>query len=203
MSIKKIVGWGMVLILSFCFTAAAQESPQGKESPGEQQPFVERQIRPGDTLKISIWKYSDLNANLVVGPDGYVSYLYLGNILVAGKTVEQLRQIIAEKLDQKYVANPKVDIQLETQLPTIFVVGEVVKPGSYPYQPGLDPLKAVALAGGFTDFASFRAVVIRQDPSGKDIQIKADLKKLMSAAADREKYLLQPGDMVVVKRSWF
>jgi len=202
MNVKKIFNLGIILTLSFCLRAAVAEAPAEKAS-ATPEAFVARQIRPGDTLKISIWKYSDLNANLVVGPDGYISYLYLGDILVAGKTVEELRQIIAEKLDQKYVANPRVDIQLETQLPTIFVVGEVVKPGSYPYQSGLDPIKAVALAGGFTDFASFNALVIRRGPTGKDVQIQTDLKKLMKATADREEYLLQPGDMVVVKRSWF
>ena len=165
--------------------------------------FATRKIVAGDTLKISVWKYSDLNANVTVGPDGYISYSFVGDILAAGKTVEDVRRIITQKLDQQYVASPKVDIQMEAQLPTVFVVGEVVKPGSYAYQPGLDPLKAVALAGGLTDFASFTTLIIRRGVEGKDVQIKADIKKLMKANAEREKYLLQPGDMVVVKRSWF
>lgn len=203
MSVKKSLILAVVLAMGFCASVMAEEKPEASEKSESPAVFASRQIRPGDTLKISIWKYSDLNANLVVGPDGRISYMYLGDILVAGKTVEELRQIITEKLDQKYVANPRVDIQIETQLPMIFVVGEVVKPGSYPYQPGLDPVKAVALAGGFTDFASFKATIIRSDANGKDTQLVADLKKLMKAAPDREQYLLQPGDMVVVKKSWF
>jgi len=203
MSEKRIAIWTLILTLGLSLPAVAEEKSIAPEKQDAPVTFVSRQIKPGDTLKISVWKYSDLNANLVVGPDGHISYMYLGDILVAGKTVEDLRQIITEKLDQKYVANPRVDIQIETQLPMVFVVGEVVKPGSYPYQPGLDPLKAVALAGGLTDFASFKATIIRTDEVGKDVQIKADLKKLMKASPDREQYLLQPGDMVVVKRSWF
>jgi len=203
MSAKKILMAGMILGLCFCLEGAAEEPSPQKESPGKSEVFASRQIRPGDTLKISIWKYSDLNASLVVGADGRISYLYLGDMLVAGKTVEELRQIITEKLDQKYVANPRVDIQIEGQLPMIFVVGEVLRPGSYSFQPGLDPIKAIALAGGFTDFASRKALIIRNDASGKETQIAANLNDLMKASQDREKYQLQPGDMVVVKRGWF
>jgi polysaccharide export outer membrane protein len=203
MSRKKIFWLFMILAVSQSLLASAKEPLPGKEVPaGGAATFASRLIKPGDTLKITVWKYSDLNANIIVGPDGYISYSFVGDILVAGKTAEDLRQIITQKLDQQYVANPKVDIQMEAQLSMIFVVGEVIKPGSYAYQPGLDPLKAVALAGGFTDFASFKALIIRRDASGKDLQIKADLKRLMKANPDRDQYLLQPGDMVVIKRSW-
>ena len=180
-----------------------------KPLPGKADPakvpttFASRKIQPGDALKITVWKYSDLNADVVVGQDGYISYSFVGDILAGGKTVEDVRQIITQKLDQQYVANPKVDIQMGAQTPMIFVVGEVIKPGSYAFQPGLDPLKAVALAGGLTDFASFKAVIVRKDAGGKDMQIKINIKKLMKADPDREQYQLQPGDMVVIKRSWF
>ena len=182
---------------------AAEPSPKGGAPEKSGAIFSTRQIKPGDTLKITVWKYSDLNADVVVGQDGYISYSFVGDILAGGKTVEDVRQIITQKLDQQYVANPKVDIQMGAQTPMIFVVGEVIKPGSYAFQPGLDPLKAVALAGGLTDFASFKAVIVRKDAGGKDMQIKINIKKLMKADPDREQYQLQPGDMVVIKRSWF
>jgi len=160
-------------------------------------------IKPGDTLRINVWKYSDLSMTLTVGTDGHISYSHLGSLLVAGKTVEDVRREITAKLDEQYIANPQVDVQLESLPLTIFVVGEVVKPGSYSYQSGLDPLKIVAMAGGFTDFASRSALIVRKDSEGKEIQIKANLRKLMKANSARDKYQLLPGDMVVVKRSWF
>lgn len=202
---KKKIFWVMLVLLASQGHLAFAEGPFSEPASSGEAPatFASRQIKPGDTLKISVWKYSDLNATIIVGPDGYISYSFVGDILAAGKTVEDIRKIISQKLDQQYVASPKVDIQIEALAPTIFVVGEVVKPGTYAFQPGLDPLKAVALAGGLTDFASFKALIIRRDSSGKDIQIKADIKKLMKAEPNREQYLLQPGDMVVIKRSWF
>lgn len=201
---KRIVWLTWVLAMILSVPAFAEEPPQKpdgtKELPAN---FIMRQIRPGDTLKVTVWKYSDLNATLIVGPEGYISYSFLGEIPVAGKTVEDVRKLITDKLDQQYIANPKVDIQMETQNLTIFVAGEVMRPGSYAFQPGLDPAKAVALAGGFTDFASRKALIIRRDVNGRDVEIKADLKKLMKGTQDREQYQLQPGDMVVIKRSWF
>ncbi len=195
MNLKKI---GM-LFLGIVFLSASFVFADG----GTKEDAVSRVIRPGDILKINVWKYSDLNATLTVTPEGYISYMYLGDISVAGKTVEDLRKLVTEKLDKNYVVNPQVDIQVETKSTLVFVVGEVVRPGSYPFQPGLDPIKAVALAGGLSDFASFKASIVRTDLNGKDIQIDADLKSLMKANSDRGEYLLQPGDMVVVKRSWF
>ena len=204
MNMKKIFWLAAILVASQGLLAFAEE-PLPEKAVSKEAPaaFASRQIKPGDTLKISVWKYSDLNADIIVGTDGYISYSFVGDILVAGKTVEDIRRIITQKLDQQYVASPKVDIQIEALAPTIFVVGEVIKPGSYAYQPGRDPLKAVALAGGLTDFASFTALIVRSDPAGKDLQIKVDMKKLMKAAPDREQYLLQPGDMVIIKKSWF
>jgi len=180
--------------------AAKQPAPQTQQA----QAGGARLIRPGDVLKISVWKYSDMNASLAVGPEGYVSYSFVGDIPVVGKTTEDVRRVITDKLNQQYIANPQVDVQLEAQQLVVFVVGEVVKPGSYPYQAGLDPLKAIALAGGFTDFASRKASIIRKDPAtGKDLEIKVNLRKLMKADQSRDAYMIQPGDMVVVKRSWF
>ena len=196
-----------LLLLSLTFfggtLSAAETAAPSKEASAPAEPWAIRLIKPGDTLKVNVWKYSDMNATLVVGTDGYISYSYLGYINVVGKTVEDVRRMITEKLDKQYIANPQVDVQLEPLPPVIFVVGEVIRPGSYGYQTGLDPLKAVSMAGGFTDFASMKALIIRKDANGKEVQIKTNLKQLMKANENRDQYLLQPGDMVVVKKSWF
>ena len=199
MSAKKIFWFVMILAVSQSLVACAEETSPGKEPSAASAP---RTIKPGETIKITVWKYPDLNSTVIVDPRGHINSAFVGDVLAAGKTVEEVRQIIAQKIDKQYVANPQVDVTIKTPLPTIFVVGEVLKPGSYAYQAGLDPLKAVALAGGLSDFASFKALILRKDASGKDVQIAADIKQLMKANADREQYQLQPGDTVVVKKGW-
>lgn len=200
-----IVGLGLCFVF---FTAAYAETgaePQEAVQEAVKQPIgtAAKKIKPGDTLKISVWKYSDMDSSLLVGNDGTINYSYIGEIPVAGRTAEEVRLFVTKKLDQDYIANPQVDVKIDTKALTIFVVGEVLKPGSYLFEPGLDPLKAIALAGGFTDFASTRALIVRKNDEGNEIQIKVNTKKLMKANSDRGKYELEPGDMVVVKRSWF
>jgi len=178
-----------------CF-AEAQKTDSGEFIPS-------RKIQPGDTIKINVWKYSDLNATVVVSAAGTMSYSYIGEVQVAGKAPEELRDLITRQLDQNYIANPRVDVTIESELPTVYVVGEVVRPGSYKYEINLDPLKAVALAGGLSNFASRTALIIRRDPNGIETQVKVKLNDLMEANEERAKYQLLPGDMVVVKRGWF
>ena len=192
------------LCLVFFATVYAETGVDPQGLAHHQQGITEpRRIKPGDTLKISVWKYSDMDASLVVGSDGNINYSYVGEIPVAGRTAEEVRLYITKKLDQDYIANPRVDVKIDTKALTFFIVGEVVKPGSYPFEPGLDPLKAIAIAGGATDFSSPRALIIRKDEEGKEVQIKVNTKSLMKANSDRDKYELEPGDMVVIKRSWF
>lgn len=196
-----IVGIGLCLAFVAAVHAETGTGPQG-EANKQEVGTLAKKIKPGDTLKISVWKYSDMDASLLVGNDGSINYSYIGEIPVVGKTAEEVRGFIIKKLDQEYIANPQVDVRIDTKALTIFVVGEVTKPGSYLFEPGLDPLKAVALAGGLTDFASTKALIIRKNEAGDETQIKVDIKKLMKANPDRGQYELEPGDMVVVKRSW-
>lgn len=196
-----------ILSIGFCLvfaTGVYAETGTGPQEAVNSQEIgtVAKKIKPGDTLKISVWKYSDMDASLLVGNDGSINYSYIGEIPVVGKTAEEVRLFIIKKLDQDYIANPQVDVRIDTKTLTIFVVGEVAKPGSYPFEPGLDPLKAIALAGGMTDFASSKALIIRKNEAGGETQIKVNVKKLMKANPDRNQYELEPGDMVVLKRSW-
>ncbi|MGI6241183.1 MAG: polysaccharide biosynthesis/export family protein [Candidatus Omnitrophota bacterium] len=196
-----------IILTVICFLVTSGGCPLAcfAEAPNidSERLIPSRKIQPGDTIKINVWKYSDLNATIVVSSAGTMSYSYIGEVQVAGKTPEELRDLITRQLDQNYIANPRVDVTIESELPTIYVVGEVVRPGSYKYEINLDPLKAVALAGGLSNFASRTALIIRRDPNGIETQIKVKLNELMKANEERAKYQLLPGDMVVVKRGWF
>lgn len=201
MNKKNVVMAGVffALFLSLLGSAEAKKT----ESLDRREVDVGYLIKPTDTLNISVWNQSNLDATVMVDSRGYVNYAFMGDIKVVGKTVGEVQQIITEGLNKDYIANPKVDVSLERRLPTFFVIGEVAKPGSYNFEPNLDPLRAVALAGGFTDFASWKVVILRKDETGKEIQLSVNTKKLLQASADREKYKILPGDTIVVKRSWF
>lgn len=198
---KNVLMLGVFLTLFLSLLGLAEAKKTG--SFDRRETDVGYLIKPTDTLNISVWNQSNLDATVMVDSKGYVNYAFMGDIKVAGMTVNDVQKIITEGLNKDYIANPKVDVSLERRLPTFFVIGEVAKPGSYNFEPNLDPLRAVALAGGFTDYASWKVVILRKDESGKEIEISVNAKKLLQANADREKYKIFPGDTVVVKRSWF
>jgi len=194
-----VIGAFFVLYLSFGGSVEAKRTDVAERREVD----TEYLIKPTDTLNISVWNQSNLDATVMVDSKGYINYAFMGEIKVAGKTVGEVQRKITEVLNKDYIANPKVDVSLERRLPTFFVIGEVIRPGSFSYDPNLDPLRAVALAGGFTNFASWNVTILRKDESGKEIQLNVNTKKLMKANADREKYKILPGDTVVVERSWF
>lgn len=202
MNKKNVFMAGVFFTLFLTFLGVA-EAKKGNPSLERRETDVAYLIKPTDTLNISVWNQSNLDATVMVDSKGYVNYAFMGDIKVAGMTVGEVQQIITEGLNKDYIANPKVDVSLERRLPTFFVIGEVLKPGSYNFEPNLDPLRAVALAGGFTDYASWKVVILRRDESGKEIELRVNAKKLLKASEDREKYRILPGDTLVVKRSWF
>lgn len=203
MNKRSIALAGVFFIAGLFFLEALEARSPFSAEKREIVADAEYLIKPTDTLNISVWNQSNLDATVMVDSRGYINYIFMGNIQVAGKTVREVQKIITEGLNKEYVANPKVDVSLEQRLPTFFVIGEVLKPGSYNYEPNLDPLKAIALAGGFTDYASWRVTIIRKDETGKEIELNVNTRKHLKASEDREKYRILPGDTVVVKRSWF
>ena len=201
MNKKNALMMGVFFALSLSLLGSAEAKKTSSLEKTETN--VEYLIKPTDTLHISVWNQSNLDATVMVDSRGYVNYAFMGDIKVAGKTVDEVEKIITEGLNKDYIANPKVDVSLEHRLPTFFVIGEVIRPGSYNFEPNLDPLRAVALAGGFTDFASWKVTILRMDESGNEIHLSVNTKKLLKPSADRGKYRILPGDTIVVNRSWF
>ena len=118
-------------------------------------------------------------------PDGKISLPLLNDVQAAGLTPMQLRDVIAKKLVE-YMPNPEVS-----------VLGEVKKPGRFDFKSKATVLDAIALAGGFNDFAArSRIVILRQDGPGTK-RIPVNYNKIISSSSEDDFYL-QPGDVVVV-----
>ena len=108
----------------------------------------------GDKLRIITFSVPDLTGEFIVDDQGNIALPLVGVVPADGLTPEQLGQKIRDELKNKnLIANPSVSVQVVAYRP-VFVLGEVNKPGMYPYQPGMTMLTAVAIAGGFT----YRAV---------------------------------------------
>ncbi|MEZ9229577.1 polysaccharide biosynthesis/export family protein [Vibrio amylolyticus] len=148
-------------------------------------------IGAGDKIQISVYGEDDLSIDeLYVNNSGKFEYPYLGQLTALNKTPEQLKLEIINGLKGDYLISPKVRVSV-VGFRSIYVNGEVKKPGGYEYQPGLTVDKAIALAGGFTDRASREKVYIAQSGSD-DLKTKVKLSNRV-----------MPGDIIVIDQSFF
>ena len=148
-------------------------------------------LGPGDLLQIQVYGEQDLTVKVRIEEDGYLSYPFLGEIRVAGVSVDRLQRTIDSGLRGDYLVNPDVRVYLLEYRP-VYVNGQVRKPGGYAYVPGLTVQKAIALAGGFTDLASQRGLFVIREGAPDQARRSADLNAR-----------LRPGDTLIVEERFF
>jgi polysaccharide export outer membrane protein len=153
-------------------------------------------IGPEDVLDISVWKNQELSRTVPVRPDGKVSLPLVNDIQAAGLTPSRLRQELTRRLSE-YVPSPEVAVIVrEVHSAKVSVVGAVKNPGRYEMRSPATVLELIALAQGFTDFASRdRIVVLRQ--SATPARITFNYRKIADGT-EQDNFLVQPGDIIVV-----
>lgn len=148
-------------------------------------------LGPGDQILINVFGEEDLSMDFRLNDTGTLNYPFLGELQVAGLTVAELEQLIADGLRGRYLVNPDVRVSIKEYRP-FYVHGEVEKPGGIPYQPGLTLEKAIALAGGFTERASKRKITVIRASDTQGIARPIELQDSV-----------QPGDVITVGQSFF
>lgn len=125
------------------------------------------QLATGDRVRIEVFGEEDLKRDVTLTDNGKISYPFLGELVLEGLTLRELENLIKTGLQGAYLINPDVNVSVLEYRP-FFINGEIKKSGSYPYQPGLTLRKAIALAGGFTEYASQENIlVIHENDSSK------------------------------------
>jgi len=158
---------------------------------------IEEPYRIGreDVLDIAVWRDPDLSRTLPVRPDGFISMNMAGEIKAEGKTPIELSEEISAKL-KPYIQQPKVTVMVrEVNSSRVFVTGEVAKPGAYPLRGKLSLVQAIALAGGFSDFASKDSILVIRQGAG---EIPVRYSEMVEKKDGRRDLYLKPGDTVVV-----
>jgi polysaccharide biosynthesis/export protein len=155
-------------------------------------------IGPNDLLNIHVWKEPELTHDLSVTPDGKISFPLIGEIVAQGRTVTELKEIISEKL-QDFVTAPEVTVIVkESRSRTVYIIGQVTKPGPYPLAPDMTVVQALSAAGGFAQWADNKNIVIIRREGGKETQIKFNYRDFIGGRNLAQNILLQPGDTIVV-----
>jgi polysaccharide biosynthesis/export protein VpsN len=145
----------------------------------------------GDVVSIHVFDEQDLSFSRVAITDtGTIVFPFLGEIAAAGRTTAQVQQAIVNGLKPDYLIDPKVSVSIIEYRP-FFLTGQVERPGSIPYQPGLTLRQAVTIAGGFTERASTsRITVVSEGASNSPVRIDMN-------------YLIKPGDTITVAEGFF
>jgi len=149
-------------------------------------------LNSGDSIRIYVYGEPDLTfERLLIGQNGRISYPFLGELKVIGKTSAQLQQSLINGLQPDYLIDPRISVSIVKYRP-FFVNGEVRNPGGVDFQPGLTLRKAISLAGGFTERANKKQVLLIADTDQELKEQKVGLD-----------YRVQPGDIFTVQDTFF
>jgi polysaccharide export outer membrane protein len=151
-----------------------------------------------DVLAINVWKEPDISRSIPVRSDGKISLPLVGEVQAAGLTPLNLEKDIAGKL-KNYISEPEVTVMVQQVNSQKFnILGQVVRPGSYVIANSPTVLDAVALAGGFRDFAKQKSIYVLRQGGGGDSRIPFNYKDVSQGKNMSQNIRLQPGDTVIV-----
>ncbi|MEH6447375.1 MAG: polysaccharide biosynthesis/export family protein [Oleispira sp.] len=174
----------LLLLSVLSFTASANEAG-----------LTGYRLGAGDLISINVYDEPDLSLEVRIGLSGQISYPLLGDVVVSGLTPKLLEEKLTGGLKGPYLVAPSVNVSILEYRP-FYVIGEVKKPGSYPFHPGLTVDRAISISGGFTERASKSSIYVIHDSDDK-------------SAAREEKQsvelydVIQPGDVVTIEQSFF
>jgi polysaccharide export outer membrane protein len=155
-------------------------------------------LTAGDKLRIEVYKDTQLSQSLQVRPDGKITLPLVGDVAASGRTSVELRDAISASL-KEYIANPVVTVIVTEASPqVVYVTGEVNKPGALTLIGQMSILQALAMAGGFTDFADKKNILIKRKSARGMETLKFNYKDALDDDK-KEPLQLRAGDTVVVK----
>jgi polysaccharide export outer membrane protein len=155
-------------------------------------------IGANDVLSIYVWKEPDLTRDVTVMPDGRITFPLIGEVTAQGQTVNQLKATISEKLE-KFVTAPEVTVIVsESRSRTVYTIGKVTRPGPYALAPKMTVLQALSTAGGFTEWADTKNILIVRREGNKEVQLQFNYKEFTDGKNLQQNILLKPNDTIVV-----
>ena len=156
------------------------------------------QLGSGDVIEISVWKDPELSRNLVVPPDGIISFPLIGSIDVTHLTVSELKKVVTQKLSE-FIPDATVTIMLlEINSLKAYVIGKVNNPGEFPINLETNVMQVLSMAGGLNPFASKGNINIIRHRDNRIIKIPFDYGQVEKGKNLEQNILLLSGDVVVV-----
>ncbi|MGA2183674.1 MAG: polysaccharide biosynthesis/export family protein [Bryobacteraceae bacterium] len=176
--------------------AAAQNTGFADRNP-------QYKLQTEDKVEVQYRYTPEYNATAALQPDGYVSLPFVGQVKLAGLTLDQASKAIAARAADR-LADPEVTVLLREYVKPYFVVaGEVAHPGRFELHGQVSLIEALALSGGFKDSSKRTQVILMRKRDQETAEVRLlDVRKLMSAPNINEDLTIHTGDMIVVPRNW-
>ncbi len=157
-------------------------------------------LGPGDRIEVRVFQEKELSGEFQVGADGTIDYPLLGTLKVEGATPSRVAEMVREGLAAGYLRNPFVTVTVkELVSKRVYVLGQVAKPGTFPYEEGMSIIHVITLAGGFTKSARPNAVVVTRVEGGEETRTVVPVNEISEGRA--RNFFLRPGDIVFVPES--
>jgi polysaccharide biosynthesis/export protein len=191
-------GEGVRALFLLALAAACAGCMTSSGNPGQPSQQAEYRISPPDTLTVTVRPEPEIVREVVVRPDGRISFDLIGDVDVRGRTLAEVRTEITRRL-KEFIVQPDVTVALKkSESRTFYIFGEVMRPGAYPLVGDVTVVYALGMAGGSTKFAAENdASLVRPSPEGR-LTYPVYYKSITREGNGQTNYMLQPGDVVYV-----
>lgn len=162
-------------------------------------------ISAADLVSVTVYQDQDMSRKVRVNANGAISLPLVGAVTIGGMSLHEAQAVIEEKLG-KYLVSPQVSLFIEEYgNKTVFVMGEVQKPGSYPIptESRLTVLEAISTAGGFTPIAAQDRTRVLRNVNGQSVTFTIEVKAITQQGQKEKDMVLEPNDVVFVPQSFF
>jgi polysaccharide biosynthesis/export protein len=175
---------------------ASAKASDGSKAAHSDSSYV---IGANDVLAINVWKEPDISRSVPVRSDGKISLPLVGELQAGGQTPRQLEEEITKHL-QSYISEPEVTVIVtDSKSQRVNIMGMVSRPGAYLLTSATTVLDAIAMAGGFKDFAKQKSIyVLRQNADGTQQRLSFNYKEVIKGKNPEQNVRLQAGDTVVI-----
>jgi len=179
--------------------AAEKKTADAKQTWSAKASHTDYNIGAGDILEITIWKEPDLSrAEVLVRTDGKISFPLLNDVQAAGLTPLEMKRNMEVGL-KEFISNPFVTITVRSpESQKIYILGEVLNTGEYPLTKNLTVLQAFALAGGFTEWASKKEIILMRNEGGKEKIYRINYKNIIKGKDLSQNIKLKADDTIIV-----
>lgn len=176
-------------------TPPASPSPPPKSAPADENPYY---LAPGDVLRLVVWKEPELTTDVFVRLDGRITVPLIGDVKAAGRTTEDLADEIRTRL-RAFLEVPQVTLTVSQAVSARFyVIGEVTTSGAFPLNSRMTVTQALAVAGGFREFAKRDRIVILREVNGERKAIPFNFRDLAAGVNLDQNIPLSSGDTIIV-----